>query len=83
MKDTYQSWGEHRHQSVKNRNVRVTQLAKRGGRVSALNAGLDNATGDFVINVDGDTSFDNDMALQMMKQFTDKNVIASRLVRCV
>lgn len=77
--DTYQAAirGEQRHQSVKNRNVRVIPKWQRGGRVSTLNAGLDNATGDFVINVDGDTSFDNDMALQMMKQFTDKNVIAA------
>ncbi|MEZ8774004.1 glycosyltransferase [Vibrio sp. 10N.247.310.17] len=69
--------GEQRHKTVRNRDVRVIPKWQRGGRVSTLNAGLDNATGDFVINVDGDTSFDNDMALQMMKQFTDKNVIAS------
>lgn len=69
--------GEQRHKTVRNRDVRVIPKWQRGGRVSTLNAGLDNATGDFVINVDGDTSFDNDMALQMIKQFTDKNVIAS------
>ncbi|MGF1695413.1 glycosyltransferase [Vibrio lamellibrachiae] len=77
--DTYQAAirGERRHAGVKNRTVRVVPKWQRGGRVSTLNAGLDAAKGEFVINVDGDTSFDNDMTLQMVSKFSDANVIAS------
>ncbi|MCX9564610.1 glycosyltransferase family 2 protein, partial [Vibrio cholerae] len=77
--DTYQAAmkGMHKHQGKPNRTVRVIPKWQRGGRVSTLNAGLSEAKGEFVINVDGDTSFDNDMAMRMMQQFTDPNVIAS------
>ncbi|WP_428775143.1 glycosyltransferase family 2 protein [Vibrio sp.] len=76
---TYQAAvnGAKKYQGIKNRIVRVVPKWQRGGRVSTLNAGLDQATGDFVINVDGDTSFDNDMVLNMMAQFADPNVIAA------
>ncbi|MFA0500405.1 glycosyltransferase family 2 protein, partial [Vibrio sp. 10N.222.46.A1] len=37
--------GEQRHKTVRNRDVRVIPKWQRGGRVSTLNAGLDNATG--------------------------------------
>lgn len=50
---------------------------QRGGRVSTLNTGLYKASHDIVINVDGDTSFDNDMASHMASQFADEKVIAS------
>ncbi|SEG05210.1 glycosyltransferase family 2 protein [Vibrio hangzhouensis] len=59
------------------RVVRVIPKWQRGGRVSTLNSGLYKAKHDIVINVDGDTSFDNDMVTQMMRQFVDPNVIAS------
>lgn len=76
---TYQAAlsGELRHAGVRNRKVRVIPKWQRGGRVSTLNAGLSVAQGEIVINVDGDTSFDNDMVFTMMKQFTSKDVIAS------
>lgn len=59
------------------RVVRVIPKWQRGGRVSTLNSGLYKAKHDIVINVDGDTSFDNDMVTKMMRQFVDPNVIAS------
>lgn len=76
---TYQAAvdGVKRHFGVKNRYVKVVPKWQRGGRVSTLNSGLSMATGEIVINVDGDTSFDNDMVFTMMTQFEDKNVIAS------
>ncbi|WP_222937514.1 glycosyltransferase family 2 protein [Spartinivicinus ruber] len=49
---------------------------QRGGRVSTLNAGLSAATGDIIINVDGDTSFDNDMVYRITQHFSDPNVPA-------
>ncbi|WP_036817576.1 glycosyltransferase family 2 protein [Photobacterium sanctipauli] len=77
--DTYQAAlaGEKRHAGVRNRKVRVLPKWQRGGRVSTLNAGLSVACGEIVINVDGDTSFDNDMVYTMMKQFESTDVIAS------
>ena len=60
-----------------NRQVKVIPKWQRGGRVSTLNMGLHKASHDIVINVDGDTSFDNNMALVMANQFKDPNVIAS------
>ncbi|MCG9683251.1 glycosyltransferase [Vibrio sp. Isolate23] len=76
---TYQAAveGVKRHAQVKNRKVRVIPKWQRGGRVSTLNAGLSIASGDIVINVDGDTSFDNDMACKMMTSFSSADVIAS------
>ncbi len=57
---------------------RLTILPKvpRGGRVSSLNAGLQLARGEIVMAVDGDTSFDNSMALHAAGHFRDPNVIA-------
>lgn len=77
--DTYQAAvdGVKRHAGRHNRIVRVVPKWQRGGRVSTLNAGLSVACGEIVINVDGDTSFDNDMVFTMMKQFNSSNVIAS------
>lgn len=48
----------------------------RGGRVSALNAGLGRATGEVVMALDGDTSFDNDMVRQATRHFDDPRVVA-------
>ncbi len=77
--NTYQAArdGEKRHRNRRNRTVRVLPKWQRGGRVSTLNAGLSAASGEIIINVDGDTSFDNDMAITMMEQFVDTNVLAS------
>ncbi|MGR5221818.1 glycosyltransferase family 2 protein [Vibrio parahaemolyticus] len=66
-----------KYRSRIDRVVRVIPKWQRGGRVSTLNSGLYKAKHDIVINVDGDTSFDNDMVTQMMRQFVDPNVIAS------
>ncbi|WP_371185904.1 glycosyltransferase [Thalassotalea maritima] len=59
-----------------NRDVEVLPKWQRGGRVSTLNAGLYSAKGDIVINVDGDTSFDNNMVYEILKEFEDPNVPA-------
>ncbi|MBP3139157.1 glycosyltransferase family 2 protein [Aliivibrio fischeri] len=77
--DTYQAalYGAKKHQHKRMRTVKVIAKWQRGGRVSTLNAGLSEAKNDLVINVDGDTSFDNNMAWEMAKQFSDPNVLAS------
>ncbi|MUL08993.1 glycosyltransferase family 2 protein [Aliivibrio fischeri] len=77
--DTYQAalYGAKKHQHKQMRTVKVIAKWQRGGRVSTLNAGLSEAKNDLVINVDGDTSFDNNMAWEMAKQFSDPNVLAS------
>ncbi|MUK92021.1 glycosyltransferase [Aliivibrio fischeri] len=77
--ETYQSalYGAKKHQHKQMRTVKVIAKWQRGGRVSTLNAGLSEAKNDLVINVDGDTSFDNNMAWEMAKQFSDPNVLAS------
>ncbi|WP_068546567.1 glycosyltransferase family 2 protein [Thalassotalea crassostreae] len=59
-----------------NRTIDILPKWQRGGRVSTLNAGLYRAKGEIVINVDGDTSFDNSMVYEMMKEFEDPNVPA-------
>lgn len=59
--------------------ARVIELLpkwQRGGRVSSLNAGLYAATGDIVINMDADTSFDNNMVYEIIREFEDPNVPA-------
>lgn len=58
------------------RHIRVLPKWQRGGRVSTLNAGLDAAKGDIVVNVDADTSFDNDMLCRIVRLFEDPNVPA-------
>jgi cellulose synthase/poly-beta-1,6-N-acetylglucosamine synthase-like glycosyltransferase len=60
---------------VPRRRVIVVPKWQRGGRVSALNAGLQFATGEVVMALDGDTSFDNDMVRQATRHFDDPNVI--------
>ena len=46
-----------------------------GGRVSSLNAGLALASGSIVMNIDGDTSFDNDMVTRCVKHFENPDVV--------
>lgn len=67
----------HRYKGRNDRVVKVIPKWQRGGRVSTLNTGLLKASHELVINVDGDTSFDNNMALVMAQQFRDRDVIAS------
>ncbi|PSU35606.1 glycosyltransferase family 2 protein [Photobacterium lutimaris] len=64
------------HRKIKNRQVTVIPKWQRGGRVSTLNAGLAMAKGQLVINVDGDTSFDNDMAYNMVRVFSSPHTLA-------
>lgn len=59
-----------------NRALSILPKWQRGGRVSTLNAGLYASKGEIVINVDGDTSFDNNMVYQIIKEFEDPNVPA-------
>jgi cellulose synthase/poly-beta-1,6-N-acetylglucosamine synthase-like glycosyltransferase len=61
---------------VPKRTVVVLPKWQRGGRVSTLNAGLHVASGEIVLNVDADTSFDNDMLSQVIPYFEDPDVPA-------
>ncbi|MDR3629439.1 MAG: glycosyltransferase [Desulfocapsaceae bacterium] len=61
--------------SMPNRRVVVLPKWQRGGRVSSLNAGLAVASGEIVMALDGDTSFDNDMVAKAARHFSDKNVV--------
>ncbi len=58
------------------RQVRPIAKWQRGGRVSSLNAGLGMATGEIVMALDGDTSFDNNMVSAMVAHFEDPDVPA-------
>lgn len=58
------------------RDVRVIPKSPRGGRVSALNTGLQYARGDIVLAADADTSFDNDMLDRAISHFADGSVVA-------
>lgn len=49
---------------------------QRGGRVSSLNSGLAHCTGEIVMALDGDTSFDNDMVCNIVRHFADPDVPA-------
>ncbi|WEM45168.1 glycosyltransferase (plasmid) [Photobacterium sp. DA100] len=64
------------HSHKKDRRIYVIPKWQRGGRVSTLNAGLAMAKGQLVINVDGDTSFDNDMAYNMAQVFSSPHTLA-------
>ncbi|WP_256260893.1 glycosyltransferase [Shewanella sp. NIFS-20-20] len=59
-----------------NRQIIVLPKWQRGGRVSALNAGLSVANGEIIFNADADTSFDNDSVAQIVSYFADPNVPA-------
>ena len=58
------------------RQLRPIAKWQRGGRVSSLNAGLAHATGEIVMALDGDTSFDNNMVSAMVRHFADPEVPA-------
>lgn len=59
-----------------NRQLIILPKWQRGGRVSTLNAGLSVASGDIIMNADGDTSFDNDMLQQALKIFDNPDIKA-------
>lgn len=63
----------HRYQ---NRILRILPKPQRGGRVSSLNSGLLYSTGEIVMALDGDTSFDNDMVRMVTRHFVDPRVCA-------
>lgn len=67
------------------RGRHVTVLAKwaRGGRASSLNAGLALATGDIVMALDGDTSFDTRMVALSVRHFENPGVIGLAGTLCV
>lgn len=58
------------------RHLRPIAKWQRGGRVSSLNAGLSLATGEIVMALDGDTSFDNNMVSAIVRNFEDPSVPA-------
>ena len=58
------------------RQLRPIAKWQRGGRVSSLNAGLAHATGEIVMALDGDTSFDNNMVSAMVRHFAYPEVPA-------
>jgi cellulose synthase/poly-beta-1,6-N-acetylglucosamine synthase-like glycosyltransferase len=58
------------------RHLRPIAKWQRGGRVSSLNAGLALSSGEIVMAMDGDTSFDNTTVSAMVRHFADPNVPA-------
>ncbi|MDQ8036401.1 MAG: glycosyltransferase [Pedobacter sp.] len=58
------------------RELKVLPKWLRGGRVSGLNTGLSVATGQIVMALDGDTSFDRDMVRLAVDHFRDPDVVA-------
>ena len=61
---------------TRNRRLEIVPKIQRGGRVSSLNQGLRLASGEIVMALDGDTSFDNDMVRNAVRHFADPNVVA-------
>ena len=58
------------------RYLRPIAKWQRGGRVSSLNAGLAHSSGEIVMALDGDTSFDNNMVSAIVRHFEDPTVPA-------
>lgn len=58
------------------RSIVVLPKFQRGGRVSSANLGLETATGDILMAIDGDTSFDNDMVACAIRYFAEPRVVA-------
>lgn len=63
-------------QLYRNRIYRPIAKWQRGGRVSSLNAGLQAASGEIVLALDGDTSFDNNTVSALVRHFADPAVPA-------
>jgi biofilm PGA synthesis N-glycosyltransferase PgaC len=64
-------------QNHPNRSVRFLPKSQRGGRVSATNTGLAYATGEIIMALDADTSFDSDMVSEAVRPFVDPNVVGA------
>jgi len=62
--------------SLPNRELVVMPKWQRGGRVSSMNLGVKIATGKIFMALDGDTSFDNDMVINAVRNFDDDTVVA-------
>jgi poly-beta-1,6-N-acetyl-D-glucosamine synthase len=62
--------------AARHRRLEIVPKLQRGGRVSSLNQGLALASGEIVLALDGDTSFDNDMIGHAVRHFADANVVA-------
>ena len=60
----------------RNRKLVVVPKWQRGGRVSSLNTGLNFASGEIVMALDGDTSFDNNMVERVTRHFEDPAISA-------
>ncbi|MED7820114.1 MULTISPECIES: glycosyltransferase family 2 protein [unclassified Francisella] len=58
------------------RSLKVIPKWQRGGHASSSNLGFKLSTGELVLTLDADTSCDNDMISNMVRQFADPNVIA-------
>lgn len=58
------------------RSLLVLPKWQRGGVVSSSNLALQFATGEIIIKVDGDTSFDNNMVERATRHFIDETVVA-------
>jgi cellulose synthase/poly-beta-1,6-N-acetylglucosamine synthase-like glycosyltransferase len=63
-------------ENVVNRTLMVLPKWQRGGRVSSLNTAFKFSSGEIVMALDGDTSFDNDMVLNAVRHFSDPAVMA-------
>ncbi len=59
-----------------NRSLVIVPKRQRGGRVSSLNTILEMNSGEIVMALDGDTSFDNIMVRAAVRHFHDPNVVA-------
>lgn len=78
-RDTYYALRElvTRFSSTPERSVRFIPKSQRGGRVSATNTGLLYATGEIVMALDADTSFDNEMVAYAVRPFVNPNVVGA------
>ena len=77
-KDTFQAlkaleplFSEYLH-----RSFIIIPKSQRGGRVSSMNAGLNQASGEIFLALDGDTSFDNQMVFYAARHFNNPNTVA-------
>lgn len=55
-------------------NIKVVELAERGGKAAALNAGIACASGEVVVFCDARQSFDGDTIRQLVGNFSDPKV---------
>lgn len=62
--------------ALPNRKLNVVPKWQRGGRVSSLNSGLALASGDIVMVLDADTSYDDNMVSKAVPHFEDPDVFA-------